>query len=109
MCQGLVPKKHDEISEIDRRPTWLHTNGVNTHGAAAEVMNFARLWEKVRPGTFGKIKSRLEGVPKSPLSKNVRFAVTPLVLTPRVPFRTLRRSCRGRAAEPAFNPLRNYT
>ena len=36
--------------------TWLRTNGVNTNGAAAKVMNFDRLGEKVRPGTFGKIK-----------------------------------------------------
>ena len=35
---------------------WLRTNGVNTNGAAAKVMNFDRLGKKVRPGTFGKIK-----------------------------------------------------
>ena len=29
--------------------------GSNTNGAAAKVMNFARLGKKVRPGTFGKI------------------------------------------------------
>ena len=34
----------------------LATNGVNTNGAAAKVMNFDRLGEKVRPGTFGNIK-----------------------------------------------------
>ena len=33
------------------------TNGVNTNGAAAEVINFDRLG-KVRAGTFGKIKMR---------------------------------------------------
>ena len=33
---------------------WLRTNGVNTNGAAAKVMNFDRLEKKVRPGTFGK-------------------------------------------------------
>ena len=38
---------------------WLHLlrrNGVNTNGAAAKVIRFERLGEKVRPGTFGKIK-----------------------------------------------------
>ena len=34
--------------------SWLRTNGVNTNGASAKVMNFVRLGEKARPGTFGK-------------------------------------------------------
>ena len=34
---------------------WLRTNGVNTNGATAKVMNFDRLGKKVRPGTFGEI------------------------------------------------------
>ena len=43
---------------------WLRTNGVNTNGAAATVMNFDRLGKNIRPGTFGKIKViRLTGVP----------------------------------------------
>ena len=50
--------------------------------AAAEVMHFDRLGEKVRPDTFGEYKSRLTGVPKVPLSNNMKIAVTPLVLTP---------------------------
>ena len=33
------------------------TNGVNTNGAAAKVMNFDRLGKKVRPGTFVNIKA----------------------------------------------------
>ena len=36
---------------------WLRTNGVNTNGAAARVMNFDSLGRKVRPGTFGEIKA----------------------------------------------------
>ena len=36
--------------------TWLRTNGVDTNGAAAKVMNLDRLGKKVRPGTFGKTK-----------------------------------------------------
>ena len=42
--------------ERERERDWLRTNGVNTNGAAAKVMNFDRLGKKVRPGTFGKIK-----------------------------------------------------
>ena len=43
---------------------WLRTNGVDTNGATAKVINFDRLGKKVRPGTFGEDKSRLTGVPK---------------------------------------------
>ena len=39
------------------------------NGATAKVMIFDRLGKKVRPGTFGMIKSRLTGVPKKSLSK----------------------------------------
>ena len=38
------------------RSSWLRTNGVNTNGAAAKVMNFDRLGKKVHPGTLEKIK-----------------------------------------------------
>ena len=38
------------------RHTWLRTNGVNTNGPAAKVMNVDRLGTKVPPGTFGKTK-----------------------------------------------------
>ena len=34
----------------------MQTNGVNTNGAAAKVLNFDRLGKKVRSGTFGEIK-----------------------------------------------------
>ena len=86
---------------------WLRTNGVNTNVAAAKVMIFDRLGEKVRPGTFGKIK----GVPKKSQSKNMRFAVTPLVLTPAVPFRR-KTACDNLTYEGGFRtcgerPLRN--
>ena len=36
---------------------WLQTNGVDTNGAAAEVVSFDRLGDKVRPGTFGEMKA----------------------------------------------------
>ena len=41
---------------LARCSPWLRTNGVNTNGAAAKVMDFDRLGKKVRPGTFGEIK-----------------------------------------------------
>ena len=34
---------------------WLRTNGVNTNGAAAKVVNFDRLGKRVHPVTFGEI------------------------------------------------------
>ena len=65
------------------------TNGVNTNGAAAEVINFDRLG-KVRAGTFGKIKMR-EYPKRSLVKKTEKLAVTPFVLTPGVPLRSARR------------------
>ena len=65
----------------------MRTNGVNTNGADAKVMIFERLGKKVRPGTFGKINVGYRECPKSPSVKNIKFAVTSLVLTPFVPFR----------------------
>ena len=66
----------------------LRTNGVNTNGAAAKVMDFDRLGKKVRPGHFWEDKSRLTRVPKKSFWKtSFKKAVTPLVLTPCVPFR----------------------
>ena len=51
--------------------SWLRTNGVNTNGAAAKVMNFDRLGTKVLHGTFGKIKAiRLTGVPKKSVKRH---------------------------------------
>ena len=69
---------------------WLRTNGVNTNGATAKVTNFDGLGKEVRPGTFGNIKV---GYPKSPV-KQLKFAVTPLVLTPFVPFPNLEKVAR---------------
>ena len=55
-------------------------------------MNFDRLREKGTPWHFWESKSRLTGVPKKYPSKNMEFAVTPLVLTPFVPFRAAQES-----------------
>ena len=43
-------------NRVSSRWHWLRTNGVNTNGAAATVMNFDRLGKKIRPGTLGEIK-----------------------------------------------------
>ena len=68
----------------------MRPNGVNTNGAAAKVMNVFRQIEEqqVGPGTLGKIKVGEREYPKSPSVKNINVAMTPLVLTPFVPFRT---------------------
>ena len=44
------------VCELPKSNTWLRTNGANTNGAAAKVIMFDSLGEKVRPGTFGNIK-----------------------------------------------------
>ena len=49
---------------------WLRTNRINTHGAAAKVMNFERFGEKGKPWHFFGGKSRLTGVPKKSLCQN---------------------------------------
>ena len=71
---------------LHRCVPWLRTHGVNTNRAAAKVINFDRLGKKVCPGSAGKINMKFaEGVPIC--QTNMIFAVTPLVLTPFVPFR----------------------
>ena len=45
-----------QLREGLKRASWLRTNGVDTNGAAAKVMNFDRLGKKVRPGILGEIK-----------------------------------------------------
>ena len=78
------------VVPLGHKSLWPQTNGVNTSGAAAEVMSFDGLGKKVRPGTFGEIKVGYREYPKStPVNtKNMKFAVTPLALTPFVPFRS---------------------
>ena len=51
---GLPGRGHGELRAPGGRVAslWLRTNGVNTSGAAAKVMNFDRLGKKVRPGTL---------------------------------------------------------
>ena len=45
---------------------WLRTNGVNTSGAAAKVMNFDRLGKKYDLAFWGK-NIRLTGIPQKSL------------------------------------------
>ena len=68
--------------------SWLRTNGVNTNGATAKVMHFDRLGETCTPWHFWEDNMSVNGsTRKVPLSKHMRFAVTPSVPTPFVPFR----------------------
>ena len=77
---------------------WLRTNGINTNGVAAKITMFYRLGKNVRDNYIWTDVDRL--VPnKSLCQKNMNLAVTPLVLTPFVPFRTpVSTSCTGRGA-----------
>ena len=65
LCGACETNRH---SEPRAAQTWLRTDGVNTNGAAAKVMDFDRLGKKVRPGTFRKIQvALLMEVPKRSL------------------------------------------
>ena len=50
-------------------------------------MSFDRLGKKGTPWHFWEDKHMLTGVPRKPVKKNIKFAVTQLVLTQVVPFR----------------------
>ena len=73
----------------------LRTNGVNTNGAAAKVINVDRLGNKVRPSTLGKTRVGFREYPKSLSVENTSIAVTQSILTPVVPFRSLHRAPKG--------------
>ena len=63
-------------------------NGVSTNESGRCKSNvFWQIGEKGTPWHFWEDESRLTGVPNKSLSKNRKFAVTPLVLTPLVPLR----------------------
>ena len=70
----------------------LRTNGVNTNGAAAKVMNFDRLGKKViTPWYFWEDTNKLTGVPNTKFAvkkNNKQKTVAPLVPTPFGPFPT---------------------
>ena len=52
VCAGGLPVVDvGQDADVPR----LRTNGLDANGGAAKVMNFDRLGEQVRPGTFGKI------------------------------------------------------
>ena len=72
----------------------LRTNGVDTNGVAAKVMKFDRLGKR-----YAKITDFDRLVPKLSLCQNIQFAVTPLVLTPFVPFRKGRHRLNGYSAQ----------
>ena len=56
---------------VDVAVVLLRTNGVDSIGAAAKVMNFDRL-RKGTPWHFWDDKSRLTGVPKKSLNQKKR-------------------------------------
>ena len=65
---------------------WLRRNGVNTHGAAANINMCDRLGKKVRPGTFGKIQVGQWEYPKSPSLKKHEICSDPISADPICPF-----------------------
>ena len=79
--EGLPLKAAEEVTP------WLRTNGVSTNGAAAEVTSFDRLGEKGTPCHVWEEQWVSGSTQKVPLSKHMKLAVIPLVLTPFVPFR----------------------
>ena len=88
LLSNIIRRAGSAVASRDAgRAIWLRTNGVNTNGAAAKAFNFDRSGKKIRPGTPGNIKTGSREYPKSPLSKNIKIAVAPL-LTPFVPFRS---------------------
>ena len=64
---------------------WLRTNGVNTTGVAAKVMNSDRLGKKVRPGTFGNIAIYEWEYPKSPSAQKHESRSGPISADPICP------------------------
>ena len=68
-------------NRVSSRWHWLRTNGVDTNGAAAKVMNFDRL-EEGTPWHFWEDKSRLTGVPKKSLSKKLYIFSDPISADP---------------------------
>ena len=55
MSINISVERQQHSSEYRPIVDWLWTNGVNTNGAAAKVVNVDRLGKKVCPGTLGKI------------------------------------------------------
>ena len=69
---------------VPREPR-LRTDGVNTHGAAAKVVNFGRLGKKARPGTFGNVKVGEREYPKTPSVKKPELCRDPISADPICP------------------------
>ena len=65
---------------------WLRTNGVNTNGAAAKVMNFDRVGRQVHPGPFGMIKVGERECAKSPSVEKHENCSDPISSDPICPF-----------------------
>ena len=65
---------------------WLRTNGVNTNGAAARVMNVDRFGKKVTHWHFGKSNIGEQEYPKSPSVNKHEIRSGPISADPFVPF-----------------------
>ena len=80
-------RKCARLRRLHARLIWLRTNGVNTNGTAAKVMNFDRLGKKGTPWHFWEDKSRLTGVPKKSLCQNLHeICSDPIRADPICPF-----------------------
>ena len=55
-AHGAGLEAHRVVPAVLEALLWSRTNGVDTNGAAAEVMNFGSLGKKLRPATFWKIE-----------------------------------------------------
>ena len=81
------------MTRTGRTPSWLFAYGQmgSTLMGPQQSNEFRQIEIRIiTPWHFCADKNRLTGVPPKSLSKNVKFAVTPLMLTPFLPFWTLR-------------------
>ena len=80
-----------QAAERERVPC-LRTDGVNTNGGRCKSNEFRLIGGKrCALALLGRQKQVNGSTQKVPLSKNIKLAVTPLVLSPFVPFRGLAR------------------
>ena len=89
-CAALASRAAPRRAPPRRRVSRLRKNGVNTNGATAKVTFFDRSGKRYAVALLGRYKYVNGSTQQVPLSKNMKFAVTPLVLTPFVTFREMR-------------------
>ena len=89
--------------------TWLRTSGVYANGAAAKLNNLTDWGKRYALALLGEYQSRSRECPKSPSVKNMKFAVTPLVLAPSVPFGVSATTTLPRDSKSCFNTCLKQT